>query len=77
MSWFDIGMTALNVAGKVGAAGAANPAQAQPAVSGGPFDSSGWVVSTGGSNGAGDLSRYLPWAVVALVAVLYFKRGRK
>lgn len=77
MSWFDLGMTALNVAGKVGAAGAANPAQAQPAVSGGPFDSSGWNVATGGSNGGGDLSRYLPWALLALGMALYFKRGRK
>lgn len=76
MSWFDLGMTALNVAGRVGAAGAANPAQSAPNTSGGLFDSSGWTVSTGGSGTAGDLSRYLPWAVVALVAVLYFK-GRR
>lgn len=76
MSWFELGAAALNVAGKVGAAGAANPAQSAPNTSGGMFDSSGWTVTTGGGGAAGDLSRYLPWAVVALVAVLYF-RGRK
>lgn len=76
MSWFELGAAALNVAGKVGAAGASNPAQSAPNTSGGMFDSSGWTVSTGGSSAAGDLSRYLPWAVVVVVAVLYF-RGRK
>lgn len=77
MSWFDLGMTALNVAGKVGAAGAANQPQASPVKSGGFTDASGWTVSTGGSNAAGDLSRYVPWALLALGVVLYFKRGRK
>lgn len=77
MSWFDLGMTALNVAGKIGSADAANQPQGGPITSGGYSDSSGWVVTTGGSNGAGDLSRYLPWVVVALGVALYIKRGRK
>lgn len=76
MSWFELGAAAISAAGRVGAAGASNPAQSGPTSSGGLFDSSGWSVSTGGSNAASDVSRYLPWAVVALVAVLYF-RGRR
>lgn len=76
MSWFDVGIAGLNAVGKIGSSNGAQAAQPQSVSSGGMFDASGWNVSTGGAALPGDVSRYLPWVVIGLAVVLYFRKGR-
>lgn len=77
MSWMDLGVAGINALGKIGGASGQAAQQGGPVSSGGLFDSSGWTVTTGGAGVPGDVSKYVPWALAALVLVVLLKGRRK